>query len=106
MQDLRLSLVSRATLDRAYFPTSSFVPHGLGIKSEGSAAAATGPVSLNLNGKRKNGPPDSAQLAGVGFVDFSDDLDGPEVEDDDDELIDEDTLLDEEDMKRPVVQRK
>lgn len=33
MQDLRLSLVSRATLDRAYFPTSSFVPHGLGIKS-------------------------------------------------------------------------
>jgi len=80
-------------------------------KSEGSPAAitnaaGTGAVSLNLNGKRKNGPPDSTPLAGVGFVDFSDDLDGAEVEDDDDELIDEDTLLDEEDMKRPVVQRK
>lgn len=85
-------------------------------KNEGGAAAVTsavgtGAVSLNLNGKRKNGPPDAAQPAGVGFVDFSDDLDTPEVDDDDDdddddELIDEDTLLDEEDMKRPVVQRK
>ena len=79
-------------------------------KSEGGAAATTsaagtGAVSLNLNGKRKNGPPDSTQPAGVGFVDFSDDFGEPEMDDDDDELIDEDTLLDEEDLKRPVVQR-
>ena len=70
-----------------------------------NSAAGTGAVTLNLNGKRKNGPPDSTQPAGVGFVDFSDDFSAPEV-DDDDELIDEDTLLDEEDLKRPVVQRK
>ena len=80
-------------------------------KDEGGAAAitsaaGTGAVSLNLNGKRKNGPPESTQPAGVGFVDFSDDFGAPEVDDDDDELIDEDTLLDEEDLKRPVVQRK
>ncbi len=73
-------------------------------KDQGGAAAVTsavgtGAVSLNLNGKRKNGP------AGVGFVDFSDDLGDPDVEDDDDEFIDEDTLLDEEDLKRPVFQR-
>ncbi|KAK3170987.1 hypothetical protein OEA41_003071 [Lepraria neglecta] len=78
-------------------------------KSEGGAAAmtsaaGTGAVSLNLNGKRKNGPPDSTQPAGVGFVDFNDDFGEPEMDDDDDELIDEDTLLDEEDLKRPVVQ--
>ena len=82
-------------------------------KNEGGAAAVTsaagtGAVTLNLNGKRKNGPPDSTQPAGVGFVDFSDDFGAPEVDDDDDddELIDEDTLLDEEDLKRPVVQRE
>ena len=80
-------------------------------KNEGGAAAVTsaagtGAVSLNLNGKRKNGPPESTQPAGVGFVDFSDDFGAPEVDEDDDELIDEDTLLDEEDLKRPVVQRK
>ncbi len=79
-------------------------------KDEGGAAAVTSPagtgaVSLNLNGKRKNGPPDNTQPAGVGFVDFSDDFGDPEEEDDDD-LIDEDTLLDEEDLARPVIQRK
>lgn len=79
-------------------------------KSEGGAAAltcaaGTGAVSLNLNGKRKNGPPDATQPAGVVFVDFTDDFGDPEIDNDDDELIDEDTLLDEEDLKRPVVQR-
>ena len=79
-------------------------------KDEGGAAAVTsatgtGAVSLNLSGKRKNGPPDTTKLAGVGFVDFSDEFGDPEGEDDDG-LIDEDTLLDEEDLKRPVVQRK
>lgn len=86
------------------------VPLRLGKnKSNGGAAttsaAGTGAVSLNLNGKRENGPPAPTQPAGVGFVDFSDDLGTPEVDDDDD-LIDEDTLLDDDDLKRPVVQRK
>lgn len=80
-------------------------------KSNGGTATTstvgTGAVSLNLNGKRMNGPPTSIQPAGVGFVDFSDDLGTPEGDDDDDDdLIDEDTLLDEEDLKRPIVQRK
>lgn len=45
--------------------------------------------------------------AGVGFVDFSDDLDmlGDDGGDDD-ELIDEDSLLTEEDKKRPLAIRK
>ena len=79
-------------------------------KSEGPAsaltsAAGTGAVTLNLNGKRKNGPPVNTQPNGVGFVDFSDDFDAP-IEEDDDELIDEDTLLDEDDLSRPIIQRK
>ncbi|MCJ1412363.1 electron carrier [Ptychographa xylographoides] len=61
----------------------------------------TGIISQNLNGKRENGP------AGVGFIDFSDDFDRPveEDEDSDDELIDEDSLLDESDKSRPIIQR-
>ncbi|KAL2041067.1 hypothetical protein N7G274_006011 [Stereocaulon virgatum] len=86
------------------------VPLRLGKKkSEGGAAAVasalgTGAVSLNLNGKRKNGPPDSTMQKGVGYVDFGDDFDEPAMDDEDDELIDEDTLLDEEDLKRPIIQ--
>lgn len=70
-----------------------------------TSAAGTGAVSLNLNGKRKNGPPASIQPVGVGYVDFNDDFGTSEIDDDDD-LIDEDTLLNEEDLKRPIVQRK
>ena len=70
-----------------------------------TSAVGTGAVSLNLNGKRKNGPPASVQPTGVGYIDFSNDFGAPEIDDDDD-LIDEDTLLDEEDLKRPVVQRQ
>lgn len=95
------------------YASTQSVPLRLGKKkAEGGAAATTsaagtGAVSLNLNGKRKNGPPDTVQPAGVGFVDFSDDFDAPvEIEDDDDDdLIDEDTLLSDEDMSRPIVQR-
>ena len=81
-------------------------------KTKGVAQAAGGlhgtnsdSVSLPLNGKRKSEDMANGIPAGVGFVDFSDDLDQPDV-DSDDELIDEDTLLDEEDLKRPVQIRK
>ncbi|KAG8528040.1 uncharacterized protein KY384_006956 [Bacidia gigantensis] len=85
------------------------VPLRLGKKNNTKAttnAAGTGAVTLNINGKRKNGPLTGTIPAGVGFVDFSDDLGEPDVDaqDSDDELIDENALLDEEDMKRPVVQ--
>ena len=90
------------------YASTASVPLRLGKKnaSATTSAAGTGAVSLNLNGKRKNGPPDATQPAGVGFVDFSDDFGAPEEEDDDDDLIDEDTLLSEEDLARPIVQRK
>ena len=93
------------------YASSEAVPLRLGKKkAEGGAsattsAAGTGAVSLNLSGKRRNGPPDATQPAGVGFVDFSDDLDAPIEEDDEDDLIDEDTLLSDDDMARPIVQR-
>ncbi|KAL9001230.1 MAG: hypothetical protein Q9169_000414 [Polycauliona sp. 2 TL-2023] len=70
--------------------------------------AGTGAVSLNLTGKRKNGPVEenTTAPAGVGFVLPGDDLngDGYPDDDDDDELIDEDDLLSDEDMKSTVIQ--
>ena len=92
------------------YASTQSVPLRLGKKkTEGGAstttsAVGTGAVTFNINGKRKNGPPDRTQPAGVGFVDFSDDFGAPEEEDDDD-LIDEDTLLSDEDLSRPVIQR-
>jgi anamorsin len=56
-----------------------------------------GSVSLPLNGKRKSTGISNGIPAGVGFDDGS-----GNVDDSDDELIDEDTLLDEEDFKRNV----
>lgn len=61
-------------------------------------------VPLRVNGKRKE--PEPAKPVGVGFVDFSDDLDDPIITGEDDELIDEDDLITEEDMARPIIQRK
>lgn len=63
---------------------------------------ADGSVPLNLNGKRNQLEP--VKPVGVGFVDFSDDLDDPIITGEDDELIDEDDLITEEDMARPVIQ--
>ncbi|KAI8182378.1 Fe-S cluster assembly protein DRE2, partial [Colletotrichum sp. SAR 10_75] len=63
-----------------------------------------GAVSLNSNGavslssKPSTAPAVSAP-PGVGFVDFSDDLD---MDDDDGELIDEDALLTDADLSRPL----
>lgn len=59
---------------------------------------------INLNGKRPS--PEPAKPFGVGFVDFSDDLDDPIITGEDDDLIDEDDLITEEDMARPVIQRQ
>lgn len=73
-----------------------------------------GTVSLKLGGRKKKADvkpvTDNANAvqkievkpvvpAGVGFIDFSDDLN---ADYDDDELIDEDTLMTEDDLKRPI----
>ena len=73
-----------------------------------TSAAGTGAVTLNIHGKRTNGTSKNTRSAGVSFVNFSGDYSSSEVngEDSDDELVDENTLLDEEDMKRPIAQRK
>ncbi|KAF2673456.1 DUF689-domain-containing protein [Microthyrium microscopicum] len=71
-------------------------------------AAQSNGADLNgatpLNGKRKSDELLSEPPAGVGFVDFGDDLDIPIITGDDDDLIDEDDLLTEEDMKMGIVQ--
>jgi anamorsin len=94
---------------------SEAVPLRFGKKKDKSSAVSdAGPAvptaTIPLNGKRKSVDiTQKSKPAGVGFVDFSDDFGDPMItgeEDDDDELIDEDTLLTEEDLKRPVVVRK
>lgn len=82
------------------------------IETQTGRGDTNGTATMNgyakgLNGTTKSGP----QLStGVGYVDFSDDLDEPPAEeatvsDSDDELIDEDTLLSDVDFSRPIVQR-
>ncbi|KAK3196181.1 electron carrier [Lecanicillium sp. MT-2017a] len=72
----------------------------LGKKKKSDAGPAVGSATVNLNGgatKVDLKRPAPSAPAGVGFVDFSDDLDL-----DDDEIIDEDTLMTEDDLKRPI----
>lgn len=75
---------------------------GLGKKKDAAAVAVAVAVSGAGAGAGQNGVRSVAAPAGVGFVDFSDDLD-LDAEDDDD-VIDEDTLLTEEDLRRPIQQ--
>lgn len=72
----------------------------LGKKKKSDAGPAVGSATVNLNGgaaKVDLKRPAPSAPAGVGFVEFNDDLDL-----DDDELIDEDTLMTEDDLKRPI----
>jgi hypothetical protein len=84
---------------------SQAVPLRFGRKKAVSAApTVNGSAPLNGNGKRDSNSIAPVQPAGVGFVDFSDDLDAIITREDDD-LIDEDDLITEEDMARPIIQR-
>jgi hypothetical protein len=73
------------------------------------ASAAPPAVIAPLNGKRKSVDMSQSKPVGVGFVDFSDDFGDPMItgeDEDDDELIDEDTLLTEEDLRNGALPRK
>jgi len=86
---------------------SQSVPLRLGKKSSanGTRAANGTNGTITATGKRKEIEPVVQRPAGVGFVDFSDDLDAL-ITGEDDELIDEDDLITEEDLARPVVLRE
>jgi hypothetical protein len=95
------------------YSASEAVPLRLRRKDKSAAVSNAGlPVvtaTVPLNGKRKSVDMSQSKPTGVGFVDFSDDFGDPMItgeDDDDDELIDEDTLLTEEDLKRPANIRK
>jgi hypothetical protein len=83
------------------------VPLKLGF-GKGKKRSAAGPAVPSVTVHQANGTdaklnmaPPAAKPAGVGFVDFDDDFDYPE-----DDLIDEDTLLTEEDLNRPLAIRE
>lgn len=76
----------------------------LKLRKKANNTNGDGAVPLNGNGKREQAP--SVQPLGVGFVDFSDDLDAEIITGEDDDLVDEDDLITEADMARPIIQRK
>jgi hypothetical protein len=92
------------------YSASEAVPLRLRRKDKSAAVSNAGPpvAAVPSNGKRKSVDMSQSKPMGVGFVNFSDDFGDPMItgEDDDDELIDEDTLLTEEDLNRPVNIRK
>lgn len=74
-------------------------PNGVAQAAGGLSTNNDGSVSLPRNGKRKSEDMTNGVPAGVGFDDGTlNEL----AEDSDDEIIDEDTLLDEEDLKGPI----
>lgn len=79
------------------------VPLRLRRKDKSAAVSNAGPAvataTVAIHGKRKSVDMTPTRPAGVGFVDFSDDFDDIG---EDDELIDEDTLLTEADLKTPI----
>ena len=89
---------------------SQSVPLRFGKKANpatnGTNGAPNGTVPLALNGKRKEISIEPTKPAGVGFVDFSDDFEDPIITGEGDELIDEDDLITEEDLVRPIIQRE
>lgn len=90
-------------------PGIQAVPLRLGKKSTNGikTASVNGVAPTPLIGKRKSiddGPKPVQAAAGVGFVDFSDDLELITGEDDD--LIDEDDLLTDADRAAPIMIRK
>lgn len=84
---------------------SQAVPLRLGKKSTANGVHATNGTTTT-NGKRKDIEPELSQPVGVGFVDFGDDFDVPIITGEDDELINEDDLLTEEDLARPIILRE
>ncbi|KAN0108392.1 DUF689 domain containing protein [Hyaloscypha variabilis] len=89
------------------YDASETVPLRLRRKEKNGAVSRAGPpvdtAAVQLDGKWKSVEMAPSKPAGVGFVDFSDDFGDPMITgEDDDDLIDEDTLLTEEDLKRPV----
>jgi len=93
------------------YSTSESVPLRFGKKKDRNLAvlnAAPAVTSVPITLKRKSvDMTNNKPAAGVGFVDFSDDFDEPiitgEDEEDDDDLIDEDSLLTEADLKKDIV---
>jgi len=84
--------------------------NGNGLNGNGkreSASSTEAAYGNTVSNGVRNGAIAGGRPPGVGFVDFSDDLNEPMEFDDgeDDELIDEDTLLDESDLQRTIVQR-
>jgi len=91
------------------YSASEAVPLRLLRRKDKTAVSDAGPAvataTVPVNSKRKSiDMSGNSKPAGVGFVDFSDDFGNPTItgESDDDDLIDEDTLLTEEDLARPV----
>ena len=71
----------------------------LGRKKKSEAGPPVAAVTVNVNGSATKLDMKPTVPAGVGFADLSNDF-GDDL--DDDELIDEDTLMTEEDLKRPI----